>query len=508
MSYDYVDNAVVKKPKDDVPLTEEQAIEFEKCAFDVEYWVKNYLAVQTNTGKQLFNPRPYQQRTIDGLLNNQFVVALMPRQSGKSQTAVAYLLHSAIFFPDQQIGITSYKLSNVKDLLDRARYGLEGLPRWMAPGVREYNKFSIRFTNNSSIVGEVTNESTFRGKSLNLIFVDELAFVKPSVAEEFWSGLLPSMTAGGEGANTKLIITSTPNGTGNLFANLWFGAKMGTNGFHAVEVKYSEPPGRTPEFKKQMLKKMSKEKFQQEYECKFVSSKATLINSIFLEAIPVEEPVEVIGDELSLFTDNLSGKKIAIAIDVGEGVGADYHVVQIFSLDPLVQVGEFRNNTMTQTEFAKEIVKIIKLVFDMGADEVYWSLETNGIGRGVANLLENSSNSALDRAVFVSQEDSRRPGITMTAKSKALGCSIMKDMVESERMTLKSDRLLTELKFFIKSKGSFAAESGMHDDLAMGCVILCLLLQELSMFEENLYDQFNEVSIDLEDEGYEVGIFF
>lgn len=508
MSYDFIDEVAVKKPKNEVPLTEDQMIEFEKCAFDMDYWMRTYCYVQTNTGKMLFSPRPYQTRIIDGVFNDQFSIVLAPRQCGKTQGIVLYMLHSAVFFPDQQLGVTSYKLKNVKDVMDRFRYSYEMLPMWMKPAVREYNKFTVVFTNNSSIVGEVTNDSTFRGKSLNIVYSDELAFTKPSIAEEFWSGLLPSISAGGETANTKVIITSTPNGTGNLFANLWFGAKMGTNGFHAVEVKYHEPPGRTPEFKKQMLRKMNKEKFQQEYECRFVSSKATLINSIFLEAIPVEEPITVIGDELSLFVDDLSGKNVVIAIDVGEGVGADYHVVQIFSLNPLEQVAEFRNNTLTQTEFAKEIVKMVKLVFDMGAEDVYWSLETNGIGRGVSNLLENTSNEALDRATFINQEDSKRPGITMTAKSKALGCSIMKDMVESERMKLKSERLLTELKFFIKAKGSFAAESGMHDDLAMGCVILCLVLQELSMFDENLYDQFNEVSIDLEDEGYEVGIFF
>lgn len=188
--------------------------------------------------------------------------------SHNSQTVALFGLHQVIFWPDESLGITSYKLKNVKDIMKRIKYTYENLPFWMKPAVKEYNQFSVRFVNDSQIVSEVTNESTFRGETHTIIFSDELAHVKPIVAEEFWTGILPSIEAAGNEATTKMIIISTPAGTAGKFAEIWFQAKnKKSNGFNPIEVDPYEIPGRDAEYKKKMLRKMNKNKYLQEYEC-------------------------------------------------------------------------------------------------------------------------------------------------------------------------------------------------------------------------------------------------
>lgn len=262
-----IDNKVVKKPSDDKELTAEEADEWMKCALDVEYWLSNYAYVQGAKGKTLFSPRPYQQRIIRKASKSLFFIGLVGRQAGKSTTIGLLKLHKAIFCGDTKIGLTSYKLANVKDFIERMKFCYENLPDWMKPPVIEYNRFTIRFSNSSSIVGQVTGPSTFRGLTLTDIILDELAFVKPDVAEEFWTSLLPSMSADGDASNTTVVIVSTPNGTGGLFASLWFGAINGSNGFAYEKVEYDEIPGRGEKFESEMLKKMSRNKFDQEFKC-------------------------------------------------------------------------------------------------------------------------------------------------------------------------------------------------------------------------------------------------
>lgn len=264
-----VDYSTVKKPQQEQPLTQEEAKILYQCAIDIKFFIRNFVRIQNPTkGSVFFDMREYQERIIDSLINDQFIIGNLPRQSGKSSIVAAYMLHQAIFYEDMKIGIASNKLVNAKEIMDRIKYMYENLPWFLKTPVIEYNKQSVRFSNYSSIEVATTTESSFRGKSLSRILLDEFAFVKPSVAEEFWNALLPTITAEGiEGSDTKLIIISTPNGTEGMYADLWFGAINDDNGFTPIRVESHEIPGRDEKFKTEMLKKMSLTKYLQEFEC-------------------------------------------------------------------------------------------------------------------------------------------------------------------------------------------------------------------------------------------------
>lgn len=125
--------------------------------------------------------------------------------SGKSTTAVSYLLHYAIFNDSVNIAILANKAQTAKDLLSRLQLAYENLPKWMQQGVKIWNKASLELDNGSKIIAASTSASSVRGGTYNIIFLDEFAFIANNIAEEFFRSTYPTITSG---KNTKVIVVS------------------------------------------------------------------------------------------------------------------------------------------------------------------------------------------------------------------------------------------------------------------------------------------------------------
>lgn len=478
----------VKLLSDDNSLTKKQAKEIARCIKDIPYFIRNYVYVQHPTrGAILFDLYDYQEDVIHDLDKFNKNVLCQVRQSGKTTTIVAFLLHQAIFFPDMIIGVTAHKGTGAKEIISRFRYAYENLPIWIKPAVTSYNVFDIVFANNSKIMSQTTTENTYRGMSLSILYVDEMAFIKPNIMDEWWKAILPSLSA----PNSRMVATSTPNGSEGKFAEIWFKALQGTNDFNPIEVLNHQVPDRGDDFKATMLKDMSVLEYAQEYENAFLSSSGTLIYSPILESLKHQDPIDKFED-LRFFKD-VKGKKLGVSVDVGTGTGQDYTTIQVFDLESFEQLAEYRNNMMNITDFTKIFIKILKELYRKGAAYIYYTIEANSIGFGVTQLLHNATDPVLEKAELISA--GKHLGILTTSKSKMKGCTRMKDLIESERMIIHSKFLISELKFFVKKGVSFAAESGKTDDLVMGCVLFCLLIEELAHYEADVYDTLNDIGM-------------
>ena len=478
----------IKTEKDSNEVTLTQAKEIAKCETDIIYFIKNYMMIQNPVlGAMLFDLRDYQEDIINQLNANDMNCVLAPRQVGKTVVIVAYILHYAIFNPDITVGVAAHKGDASKEIMSRLRYAYEELPKWIKPRVSSYNIFDIGFSNGSKIMSQTTTESTYRGKSISLLFLDEFAFVKSNVEKEFWKSILPTLSAKG----SKCIITSTPNGSSNKFAEIWFKALHGTSNFNAIEIKNSQVPDRDEEFKRNMLQNMSEIEYAQEFLNEFVSSSGTLIHSPILEQIQSQDPIEEFGD-LRIFK-SLDNKKLGVSCDIGTGISQDFTTLQIFDLTSLEQLAEFRNNTLNITDFTKVLIQVFKELRKRTTLDIYYTIEANSIGMGVTQLLRNATDPILSEVEMVSV--GKHDGILTTTKSKMSGCTRMKDLIESGRMTIHSKFLISELKFFIKKGASFAAESGKTDDLVMAVVLFANMINELSQWEEDVYDTLNNVDL-------------
>ena len=113
----------------------------------------------------------------------------MPRQTGKSTSAAGYLLWYAMFVPDSTILIAAHKYTGAQEIMQRIRYAYENCPDHIKAGCTTYNKGSLDFENGSRIVSATTTENTGRGMSISLLYLDEFAFVRPSIATEFWTAI-------------------------------------------------------------------------------------------------------------------------------------------------------------------------------------------------------------------------------------------------------------------------------------------------------------------------------
>lgn len=236
--------------------------------------MSNYFYIQHPTrGKIQYQPFQYQVNLLRTYHENRFSIALLPRQTGKSTTAAGYLLWYAMFVPDSTILIAAHKYTGAQEIMQRIRYAYESTPDFIRAGVVSYNKGSIEFENGSRIVAQTTTETTGRGMSITLLYLDEFAFVRPSIAREFWVSISPTLSTGG-----KALITSTPSSDEDQFAQIWKQANrctdewgnptpLGINGFKAYRSYWHEHPDRDAQWKQDEMARIGEERFRREHDC-------------------------------------------------------------------------------------------------------------------------------------------------------------------------------------------------------------------------------------------------
>lgn len=268
----YNGNINVKRDGVQQNFTQEEVQEYIRCMNDIEYFAEKYVKViQLSKGLVPFKLRGYQGGLCKHLNDNRFNIVLAPRQSGKSITCVLWLLHYICFNSDKKVAVLANKGAIAREMLARLTLMLENLPFFLQPGCRVLNKGSIRFSNNSEIIAAATSSSSIRGMSFDVIMLDEFAFVNQ--AEVFYTSTYPVISSGDQ---SKVIITSTPNGVGNMFYKLWEGAIQGVNEYKPFRIRWQDVPGRDEAWRLQTIANTSERQFSQEFECLGESTIITL----------------------------------------------------------------------------------------------------------------------------------------------------------------------------------------------------------------------------------------
>ncbi len=491
-------NEYVKRANQEVTFTPDNVMELRRCAEDPIYFIRHYVKIQHPTrGSIPFELYPYQERMIRAFQENKYTVILSARQTGKSITSAAYLLWFAIFNFDKTILIASNKNSNAMEMIHRIRYAYENLPSWLKPGVEDdgWNKHNIGFDNGSRIISTATTDDSGRGMAISLLFLDEFAFVKSGIQTEFWTSIAPTLSTGG-----SCIMSSTPNGDMNLFAQIWRGAEVGANGFLPIRVFWNEPPGRDEAWKIAEIAKVGERRWLQEYECEFLSSDALLIDSLVLTNLtPIVEQIRPINvvKEIIFWKELRQGGTYLIGIDPSTGSGSDFSVIQVFEFPSLVQVAEYRSNTMSSALIYVLIKNLIKHIEKYDAT-IYFSVENNGVGEGIVALYESDEDPPMS-AEFVSELGAKRKGMTTTKKTKMRACLNLKEMLEKGTIKINSIILLKELKTFTRKAGSYAAQLGSTDDCISAVLIVIRLLEEISSYEQDAHSKLYQIEKNDED---------
>lgn len=381
-------------------------------------------------------------------------------------------LHFSIYNPNKQIGILANKESTAIEILDRIKRAYEHLPFFLKCGVKEFNKKSIEFDNGSKIMASASSSDNLRGFSLNMVIIDEMAFLKN--VDSFMTSVLPTISSG---KTSKLLIASTPNGL-NAFYEYVKGAREGTNNFMLTEAPWWVIPGRDEAWKARTLAEMNNDvdKFAQEYACEFIGSSGTLLNGTTLKRLSPAKPLTS-KDGLSIYTEKAPKRVYTMNCDVSHGKGLDYSAFSVIDVTelPYKQVAAYRNNTITPKDYAEIINNIARYYND-----AFVLVENNDIGSQVTyilwnefeygNLLSSQGAGRLGKKLVIGVGSKTDYGIRMTSSVKKLGCSILKLLVEQNQLELVDKDLIIELTRFSRKNDSYAAEDGCTDDMVMGVV--------------------------------------
>ena len=479
----YLGNPNLKKANTKVEFSTDQIQEFIKCKQDPIYFAKNYIKiVSLDEGLVHFKMWDFQEELIRNFHESRFNICKMPRQTGKSTTCVAYLLHYIVFNDSVNVGILANKAATARELLGRLQTAYENLPKWMQQGILSWNKGSMELENGSKILAASTSASAVRGMAFNIIFLDEFAFVPNHLAEAFFSSVYPTITSG---KSTKVIMVSTPCGM-NHFYRYWHDAQRGKNEYTATEVHWSEVPGRDEAWKEQTIKNTSEQQFKVEFECEFLGSVDTLISVTKLRNLVFEDPIVNNHKGLLVYEHPVKGNDYIITVDTARGIDHDSSAFIVFDITtyPYKTVARYKNAEIKPMLFPNLIMDVAKAY-----NNAYVLVEINDIGEQVAsimqydleyeNLLMCAMRGRNGQQVGSGFSGSKTQlGVRMSQAVKKLGCSNLKTLMEDDKIITNDYDIIAELTTFVQKKQSWEAEDGCHDDLAMCLVIFAWLVAQ------------------------------
>ena len=476
----YMGDRNLKKAYTEMKLSPIHIEELKRCKEDLYYFKDNYVKIRTKDGVNFPETRPYQIEFLDSILDEESegTVSLQGRQAGKSVTTAIYLAWKFIFTENINIGICANKGSLAREFLNNVKMILEFLPMWLRVGVTVWNKGSISSESNTRILTDVPNQNSFRGFSINILVIDEVAFIKSTIWNEFADSIFPSQSSL---SWKKNILISTPNGL-NHWKTICDKAKSGESGylFHFVDwrdVPRFDNKGRqltAEEFKNKIIRKNGITFFNQNYACEFCGSSATLVNPDILSEFKSKEPELIWDSKLKIYQEPIPKHKYILDVDPSKCYGDAFavHVVDI-TTKPFIQVASaqlFDENFQLMPSFLDE--------WGRRYNNAFMIIENNeGAGTFVAIMLKNDyeyPNLFFDKTynkMAPLGKVNKEPGFRTTSKSRNLILDTMKLFLDNNLLVVNDKSTIEEFYTFIAINGKYQADNGYHDDMVMSLAL-------------------------------------
>lgn len=495
--------------------TSEEISELTKSANDVIYFANHFgYCLHGSQGYKPITLRDYQEEMLKSYTDYRFTCCMSSRQVGKTVIAALFLLHEAIFNVDRNIGIAANKLVTAVEIMDKIKEIMDYLPFFMKPGIKVYNQTMIVFENGCRIIAQATTKRSFIGFTIHTLYCDEFAHVEPHILDEFYENIMPTVSSM---EDSKIIITSTPNGY-NKFFDIYQGGIDGTNSYHSIRVDWWQVPGRDENWKEQTIADCGGEdEFMRQFGNSFLSTGNTLLSPDSLAKLQkgriryvrkdIPEVERNWEDEYKdlLFhpdfdVDELRNpdKRWVLSIDLSEGGGGDSSIINMFELNMkskdllkeilknpdreikksdyfrLIQRGRFKSNITTLEKLAKLTYILVMNV--IGPDNVRVVVEFNAFGGEFMRLLQivfgdknEFDMSCILKFYHTSDTKVRKYGLKVRPDNKPILCISLKGLIASDNIIVTDDDTVGEFEVFSKIGNTWKA-SREHDDLAMSTV--------------------------------------
>ena len=459
-----------------------------KCKKNLLHFAENFFTiVNLDRGKEKISLFPCQKKVLRSLRDNRFNIVLASRQIGKTTLMTIYALWIASFQEDQRILVVANKEQTAINIFKRIRLAYEQLPNWIKPGVLEYGKTAMTLSNGSSIGISTTSSDAGRGDSCNVLILDEMAFIDNHLVEAFWKSVYPIISSS---KKSKIFIASTPNGTGNLFHDLYSNGVKGKNGWTPVRVDWWEVPGRDEQWKADTIQSLgSSQIFDQEFGCQFIETGESVLDEELVRrtSLTLQQPKHLFDEGCyKVWSLPDESRTYSIGVDISEGVGDAATVVQVLDITDLTdieQVAVYCNDRISPYNFTTKLLEILQQWGDPPA-----LIERNNCGAQVVDTLknvygyENIVNYSPSKSVQVD-----RPGVIAHTNTKYKGVMNMKYWLsEVYAITIHDVQTLEELKTFVRyPNGTWKAIKGtnVQDDRVMS-LIWALMILEVGITEQ------------------------
>lgn len=484
----YKGNTLIKSAQTVHQWTVQEVQEFVKCQNDALYFCEKYVKViDVDRGEVPFIPRNYQREILKTFQDNRFAVVKCSRQTGKTVTAVAFLLWYCMFNQDKTVAILANKGATAREILSRFKYAFERIPKFLQQGVAEYNKGSIIFENGCKIIASATSNSAIRGQSLSCVYIDEVAFIPKNIWDEFYKSVYPTITSGTE---TKLLLTSTPNGL-NHFYKIWKDSEAKRNSFARYSIDWRVVPGRDEKWAKQERENLGSERaFRQEHENAFLGSADTLIDLNTLQNLVWGNPMVENNLGYKQYESPIENHQYIMTVDTAHGLGQDHSAFLVIDVTerPYRVVATLYNKDISPLSYPDVIYHVCNYY-----NEAWLLVELAGGGDTVANVMYTTieypnlipviSNGRKGQVASFTAQGRTNLGIATSKATKSMGCSVLKSLVEQQKLTFTDENLVNEMINFVAHKDSYRASEGEHDDLMM-CAVNFAWLTVQPVFED------------------------
>lgn len=469
-------------------LMERLRQEYKRCGIDPKYFIRKYCYIsEQNRGKIPFDLFKYQEDAIDDFLKNDYTIVLKGRQIGISTVAACLSLWLMLFYPDKMVLVIATKMDSAKNMIDKVRYAYDNLPEWLRLEKLEDNKTSIKFKNNSKIKASAAAGDAGRSDSVSLLILDEAAHIKN--AKEIWTSAFATLSTGG-----KAILISSPNGVGNFFHQTYSIATQGLTKqsgagpivkFHPIKLDWKVHPNRDQAWRDKMGSIQGEREARQEFDAEFIGSGNTVVDPDLIEWYAKEQvrPWKyTMGTDggVRVWEDQDYTRQYVVVADVARGDGEDYSAFHVLDVEKLEQVAEYKGQLGT-TEYARLLheiaVKYNNALLVVERENVGWAVLQAIIDQDYANLFYMSkdhkiveTHKTLNKR-YQTDENQMLPGFSTTSKTRPLIISKLDTYMRDKEVTIRSLRLIEELRVFIWENHKPQAMEGMNDDLVMALAI-------------------------------------
>jgi hypothetical protein len=585
-------------------MTPDEQQEYVRCALDVHYFTEKYCKVKTEDGSiNNILLRDYQKEMLDNFVNNRFSILMASRQVGKTISSSIFMLHTILFNNDKNIMIVANKGDTAVEIVDKIKSIYSLLPFFLKPGIKTWNQKSLTFENGCRIKTSARTKTPAIGFTIDVLYLDEFAHIPSNIIEPYYTAAFPTVSAV---QNSKIIITSTPNGM-NLFHRLLIDAERPDgdplkNNYKAMRVYWYQVPGRfityirlnahkmyeygvTKEeifqvvqdrwsqhtklemkyitdnmkdviyvynndkctddevkkttfidkngfevpilaisemttWKEEAIKDIGGEDaFNQEYGLRFINASKSLLNEAIIDDL-LRNKKNYIFEEIQEFDRKLKFSytdlkwvddddlflplkrkdyKIVISVDISEGLGQDYSIINIFRVSEkpkdliesqkasyksivdffrLEQIGIFRNNFISVKQLAELLYMI---VFEyLNPENIKVVVELNNYGNTLFAELPHvfDGNNNYGSSVFVRYKHridatEEKMGLKV-GENKNLMVKDYQDLMQSKSFVINNEDNIREITTFVKHTTTagntrYAADVG-HDDSVMTIV--------------------------------------